>query len=99
MQPSAAVEAGQRPVGGVDELALPQRLRRPSAGRVRHTPDEQREQRQDAGDRNRLRAELERPTHSVPYADTMNTGVPMSTRLNSHSASATCMRMQPWETE
>ena len=33
------------------------------------------------------------------HAATMKTVVPMSTRLNSHSASLTCIRMQPCETE
>src|SRR2546423_1386542 len=33
------------------------------------------------------------------YADTMNTVVPMSTELNSHSASWMYIRMQPCETE
>src|SRR5207253_8415927 len=33
------------------------------------------------------------------HAETMKTGVPMSTWLKSHSASLTCMRMQPCETE
>jgi hypothetical protein len=33
------------------------------------------------------------------YAETMKTGVPMWTWLNSHSASGTYMRMQPCEAE
>src|SRR5438034_2886555 len=33
------------------------------------------------------------------YATTIKTGVPILTWLKSHSASLTCMRMQPWETE
>ncbi len=33
------------------------------------------------------------------YAATIRTGVPTLTRSNSHSASGTRMRMQPWEAE
>ena len=73
---------------------------------MRDLPDEQSEQRGDERNRQRLRTQTEQPHRSVTvdaaasgYAATMNTGVPMSTRLNSHSASLTCMRMHPCETE
>ena len=58
-------------------------------------PDEEPEQQRDEPERADLACELE-PGHQAP---TMNTVVPMSTVLNSHSASAMYIRMHPCETE
>src|SRR5205807_4811334 len=57
-------------------------------------PDEQPEQRDDEPERCDLPGELERL-----HAATMNTVVPRSTVLKSHSASGMYIRMQPCEAE
>ena len=59
-------------------------------------PREEPEEHRDERERESLRDALQ-PGHA--YGATMKTGVPVVTRLYSHSASAICIRMHPWETE
>ena len=77
-------------------LTVPERLRHALVAVVGHPPDQQREKAEDESEREALRGEPGRTRHQ---AATMNTVVPTSTWLNSHSASGMCIRMQPCETE
>ena len=65
-------------------------------GVAHDTPDEHCEQGEDDGDRQHLAGASQAQSHQ---AETMNTGVPTFTFLNSHSADGIAMRMQPWEAE
>ena len=75
----------------MDELALRELVGGALLVVERDLPDEEPEQRRDAGDRDHLADALDLPGH----ARTMNTGVPRSTWLNNHSASGISMRMHP----
>src|SRR5215203_828632 len=92
---AVAVKAWKRESGRLRSLAAAHlvRDRRLAVGDL---PDEQPQQRGDAGDGERLREGLRRKGHQPGM---MNTGVPRGTRANSHSASGTRIRMQPCETE
>src|SRR5439155_13537178 len=85
---AARVEARQIELRRRNDLALVDLLRDAGAGAVGHVPDEQPEE----------------PEHRCDDDDaddlhqTMCTVVPISTRSKSHSASGTCIRMQPCET-
>ena len=68
----------------------------PALGVAHDPPDEHREQREDDRDRQHLAGAAQADGH---HAETMNTGVPSFTLLNSHSADGIAMRMQPWEAE
>ena len=58
-------------------------------------PDEEPEERDDGRDGDPLSDELEPPGHAA----TMNTAVPTSTFVNSHSTCGISIRMQPCEAE
>ena len=77
-------------------LTVLEGLRHALVAVVRHTPDEQGEEPENESESEALRCEPYRARHQ---AETMNTVVPTSTWLNSHSASEMCIRMQPWDTE
>ena len=77
-------------------LTVPERLRHAFVAVMGDTPDQQGEQAEHESQRQPLCCEPYRAGHQ---AATMNTVVPTSTWLNSHSASGMCMRMHPCETE
>ena len=94
-QRPGVVEPLEREVGRRRALALLQ-LRRCAAVRADDAPDQEPEKADDGREREPLRDEL-RPRDG--HALTMNTGVPTSTRSNSHSTSGISMRTQPCEAE
>ena len=75
-------------------LALRELARCPESS-LRDLPDEEPEQRDDGRERDPLCDELEPTGHAA----TMNTGVPTSTFVNSHSTWGISIRMQPCEAE
>ena len=77
-------------------LAAAQGVGGPALGVADDPPDEDSEQREDDRDRQHLAGASQANGHQ---AETMNTGVPTLTCLNSHSADGIAMRMQPWEAE
>ena len=78
---------GSRSAGAADGLAAVDLRRDPLVLLVRDVPDEQPEQREHDGDRG----------DADDSHQTMWTVVPISTWSKSHSASGTCIRMQPCE--
>ena len=76
-------------------LALGECVRRLRCPSRRELPDEQREQPTTSRDRDDLPDRL----RAAGHAATMNTGVPTSTWVNSHSTWGISILMQPWEAE
>ena len=91
------VEPFERELGGLRELSARGPLREVASLLRDERPHEQDEEQQHEPDRDALGDELRAVRHG--YNETMKTGVPTSTWLNSHSASEMRMRTHPCEAE